>query len=83
MANEFRMYLDKVERKFLETLKAKRPEYSDLELDQIAHLELKEKLLNDARNSKLYKGGIVQPNLRLDILKYKILNFCRKICNFF
>ena len=39
-----RLNLDKVERMYLEKIKKKNPAYADLELYQIAHLELKNRL---------------------------------------
>ena len=39
-----KFYLDTVERKKLAQIRAMRPEYTNLELGQIAHLELKEAL---------------------------------------
>jgi len=47
--NVIHLYLDKVERKKLLQLKELTPEYSDLDIDQIAHLELKETLFQRAR----------------------------------
>ncbi|MBL7051154.1 hypothetical protein ISS04_03255 [Candidatus Woesearchaeota archaeon] len=50
------IYLDKVERKFLDKLKDERTEYSHLDIDQIAHLELKTQLLNNFRKKKTIPG---------------------------
>lgn len=44
MVRQNPIYLDKVERKFLNKLKELSPEYDDLEIDQIAHLKLKDAL---------------------------------------
>jgi hypothetical protein len=50
---KYQMSLDKVERKFLLKLREIVPEYADLELNQIAHLELKKHLLRIAREGYL------------------------------
>ena len=42
-------YLDKVERKKLQEIKEKNPEYEDLKLYQVAHLELKTHLFKRVR----------------------------------
>jgi len=44
-----RLYLDKVERKKLQVIKANKPEYHDLELYQVAHMELRERLFGEYR----------------------------------
>ena len=48
MDKKARLYLDKVEKKFLAQIKAMTPEYEDLEIYQVAHLELKEAILKIA-----------------------------------
>jgi len=47
-----RLYLDKVERRKIAEIKALKPEYSDLELYQVAHMELKERLFEEVRGLK-------------------------------
>jgi hypothetical protein len=51
MDRKERLYLDKVERKFLAQIKDMTPEYADLELYQVAHLELKEAILGKVRET--------------------------------
>ncbi len=46
-----RLYLDKVEKKFLAKIKDMTPEYAELEIYQVAHLELKEAILRKVRET--------------------------------
>lgn len=66
MARQNPIYLDKIERKFLAQMKAINPAYADLEIDQIAHLELKTRLqevlrqnLNNQRQATLQHAPVV------------------------
>lgn len=43
------MYFDKAERKFLQKIKENVPEYAHLEIKDIAHLELKNRLMQIVR----------------------------------
>jgi hypothetical protein len=44
-----RLHLDKVERRKLQEIKANKPEYADLELYQVAHMELRLRLFEEYR----------------------------------
>lgn len=53
-----KFYLDKVERKKLAEIQSMRPEYADLQLSDVAHLELKERLFQTVREIKSAQNGI-------------------------
>lgn len=55
MAKKPYVYLDKVEKKFLAQIKAVSPQYADLGIEQIAHLELKTRLIEVLKSAG---GGI-------------------------
>jgi len=57
MDKKARLYLDKVEKKFLAQIKAMTPEYEDLEIYQVAHLELKEAILRKVRETLKNKSA--------------------------
>jgi len=48
-SNELRIRLDKVDRKFIKEIKERNPEYSGLELYQVAKIELRNRLFEEIR----------------------------------
>jgi len=81
MDKKARLYLDKVEKKFLAQLKDMTPEYTELELYQVAHLELKEAILRKVRETLKNRPATprTMPLLfrlvrKLTILLYKFQN---------
>jgi len=65
MTQKYRLTLDKVERKKCEELKELIPQYEDLELDEIAHWELKTVLLQKTAEVKnMWKTEKLKKNLR-------------------
>ena len=52
---QIKLHLDKVERRKIAEIKAMKPEYSDLKLYQVAHMELKERLFEEVRRIKEIK----------------------------
>ena len=77
MDNRGRIYLDKVEKKFLNKLKALSPEYEELDMDQIAHLKLKDALYNEIRERVKYKALQMRNNAALTPSGYTFLNKMR------
>jgi hypothetical protein len=55
--SDIRIRLDRVERKFITELKAKKPEYRDLDLYQVAKMELKSRLFEEIRKIRGNPGN--------------------------
>ena len=70
-----RMTLDKVESKKLIKVRAMFPEYKDLDLDQIAHLELKNRLFELERSkTEIIKNDKTSPLDKAPFVKPHLLN---------
>ena len=67
-----KFYLDTVERKKLAQIRAMRPEYTNLELGQIAHLELKEALFIKIREILKKKAATPDNYAAVAQVGYKI-----------
>ena len=81
MDRKGRLYLDKVEKKFLAQIKDMTPEYTELELYQVAHLELKEAILNKVRETLKNKTATPRTMPLLFKLVRKLSIFIYKIQN--
>lgn len=54
--SDLRIRLDKVDRKFIKEIKEKKPEYADLDLYQVAKIELRNHLFQEIRKFREYSG---------------------------
>ena len=79
MDTRARLYLDKVEKKFLAKIKDMTPEYAELEIYQVAHLELKEAILRKVRETLKNNSATPVSNAALVQAGYRIwYNLVRK-----
>ena len=72
MDRKGRLYLDKVEKKFLAQIKDMTPEYAELEIYQVAHLELKEAILRKVRETLKNKAATPKSYAAVVQAGYKI-----------
>jgi len=77
MTRQNPIYLDKVERKKLTELRGIKPEYADLDISQIAHLELKETLFFKIRETLKNKSATprTMPLMFMLVRKLTILSY--------